>query len=250
MRYKCHKASRGFTLIELLVVISIVALMISLLLPALAASRNLAQRTSCSAQLHSLGQAFAIYADTYNNHYPANSEFGLPFEYMISGYNTVTQNWNPAGFSLLYTSGVLTVPQMFYCPQSGYYGPDSASNGTYLPALVNKGYTINWINIAYSYCYYYAPQSQKNYWGRDLDAPHIQFSNGPDDSNNTILAGDMTMATFNSFTWPNPAASNHMISGTTPDGGNELYNDGSVRWHNFSQMHAGYSWLGIFNFYQ
>ena len=250
MRSKCLKTSRGFTLIELLVVISIVAVMISLLLPALASSRNLAQRTNCSAQLHSLGQAFAVYADTYENQYPANSEYGLPFEYMINGYNNVTRNWNPAGFSLLYTSGVMTVPQMFYCPQSGYYGADSASYGSYLPTLVDKGYTINWANIAYSYCYYYAPSGQRNYWGQDLDAPQIQFSNGPDDSNNTILAGDTTMAVFNSFAWPNPAASNHMTSGTTPDGGNELYNDGSVRWHNFSQMHAGYTWLGIFNFYQ
>lgn len=250
MRSKIQKSNHGFTLIELLVVISIVAIMVSLLLPALAASRNLAQRASCAAQLHSLGQAFAIYADTYNNQYPVNSEYGLPFEYMVNGYNNVTQNWNPAGFSLLYTSGTLTVPQMFYCPQSGYYGPASAVNGTYLPTLVDKGYTIDWMNIAYSYCYYYTPKTQNNLWGRDTDTPQIQFSSGPDASNNTILAGDTTLAVFNSFEWPSSPASNHMDIGKTPAGGNELYNDGSVRWHNFSQMHVGYSWLGILNFYQ
>jgi prepilin-type N-terminal cleavage/methylation domain-containing protein len=250
MRSKGLKKESGFTLIELLVVISIVAVMISLLLPALASSRNLAQRANCAAQLHSIGQAFEVYADTYNNQYPVNSELSLPFEYMINGYNNTTQNWNPAGFSLLYTSGTLTVPQMFYCPQSGYYGPDSAINGSYLPTLVDKGYTINWLNIAYSYCYYYAPANTNNFWGQDTDEPQIQFSSGPNSSNNTILAGDMTMAVFNDFNWPASPASNHMTSGNTPDGGNELYNDGSVRWHNFSQMHMGYSWLGIFNFYQ
>lgn len=241
---------KGFTLIELLVVVSIVAVMISLLLPALASSRNLAQRANCAAQLHSIGQAFEVYAGTYNNQYPANSELGLPFEYMINGYNNVTESWNPAGFSLLYTSGTLTVPQMFYCPQSGYYGLDSAANGTYLPTLVDKGYTINWLNIAYSYCYYYAPANQNNFWGQNTDQPQIQFSSGPNSSNNTILAGDLTMAIFNQFNWPNIPASNHITSGSNPDGGNELYNDGSVRWHNLDQMHAGYSWLGIFNFYQ
>ena len=240
----------GFTLIELLVVISIVAVMISLLLPALAASRNVAQRADCASQLHSIGQAFEVYADTYNNQYPANSELSLPFELMINGFNSATQSWNPAGFSLLYTSGTLTVPQMFYCPQSGYYGPDSAANGTYLPAVVNKGYTINWINIAYSYCYYYTPANADNLWGQTMDEPQIQFSSGPNSSNNTILAGDMTMAVDTDFNWPTTPASNHMTSGNTPDGGNELYNDGSVRWHNFSQMHVGYRWLSTFNFYQ
>ncbi len=250
MHLKHLRKKPGFTLIELLVVIAIVAVMISLLLPALASSRNLAQRANCAAQLRSIGQAFEIYADTYNNQFPVNSQWSLPFCYMINGYNNLTHNWNPAGFSLLYTSGTLTVPQMFYCPQSGYYGPDSAANGTYLPTLVNNGYTINWFNIAYSYCYYYTPANTNNFWGQDTDEPQIQFSSGPNSGNNTILAGDMTMAVQSDFSWPSIPASNHVTSGSTPDGGNELYNDGSVRWNNFSQMHKGYSWLDIFNFYQ
>ncbi|NNM86394.1 MAG: type II secretion system protein [Phycisphaerales bacterium] len=61
----------AFTLVELLVVISIIALLVSLLLPALAGARAAALFTSCSANLRSIGQGMAIYAQNYEDHYPA-----------------------------------------------------------------------------------------------------------------------------------------------------------------------------------
>lgn len=55
-------AIRGFSLIELLVVISIVAIMISLLFPALAGARESARQTNCLANLRQLGIATHLYA--------------------------------------------------------------------------------------------------------------------------------------------------------------------------------------------
>ncbi len=56
----------AFTLIELLVVISIIALLISLLLPALAAAKRDAQTVVCAANLHSIGEALEEYAAEWN----------------------------------------------------------------------------------------------------------------------------------------------------------------------------------------
>jgi prepilin-type N-terminal cleavage/methylation domain-containing protein len=54
---------RAFTLIELLVVIGVVAVLIGLLAPALAAAVGTARRVACQVNLRSIGQAMTMYLD-------------------------------------------------------------------------------------------------------------------------------------------------------------------------------------------
>lgn len=61
---------RAFTLIELLMVIAIIALLVGILLPALSRSRQLGRSTQCLANLHSLGTAVLMYADTNDGRLP------------------------------------------------------------------------------------------------------------------------------------------------------------------------------------
>jgi prepilin-type N-terminal cleavage/methylation domain-containing protein/prepilin-type processing-associated H-X9-DG protein len=62
---------RGFTLIELLISVSIIALLISILLPALSRSRQLGRAATCLSNLHSLAQAIQMYADGNEGRLPS-----------------------------------------------------------------------------------------------------------------------------------------------------------------------------------
>ncbi len=69
----------GFTLVELLVVISIIALLMAVLLPALAKAREQAKRVVCMSGIRQLTVAWGLYADTYNDkivnvHTPGNGD--------------------------------------------------------------------------------------------------------------------------------------------------------------------------------
>jgi len=61
---------RGFTLIELLVVVAIIALLISILLPSLAAAREQARKTACRSNLGSLGRASITYSEGNHGFFP------------------------------------------------------------------------------------------------------------------------------------------------------------------------------------
>ena len=69
------KSRDAFTLVELLVVISIIAVLIALLLPALAMAKQQALSIACSANLRSWGLMTIEYSDTYQDAIPFGGEW-------------------------------------------------------------------------------------------------------------------------------------------------------------------------------
>jgi prepilin-type N-terminal cleavage/methylation domain-containing protein len=60
----------GFTLIELLVVIAIIAILASLLLPAIARAKGMARQTACISNVKQLATAMFMYVDENENKFP------------------------------------------------------------------------------------------------------------------------------------------------------------------------------------
>jgi len=128
-----RECRRGFTLIELLVVITIIAVLASLLLPALRKSRFHAKAAACLANMRQLSFGWAMYADDNDGWIPQNymegtywaKPPGLPYFY--SGIQTwmVCDDWPNYlgnGGTVSWYSGIGQVypyvknADAFYCP--------------------------------------------------------------------------------------------------------------------------------------
>ena len=99
---------KPFTLIELLVVIAIIAILASMLLPALSKAREKARATTCLNNLKTVGLAAAMYMDDNNGVFPVQFD---AIQNLFSGDNAGA-SWG----KMLYWKGYLSEPKSAICP--------------------------------------------------------------------------------------------------------------------------------------
>jgi prepilin-type N-terminal cleavage/methylation domain-containing protein len=125
----------GFTLVELLVVISIIALLISILLPSLSKARETARQVKCSANLKQFSNANHMYADDFENTF-------VPIHWSTGPGYWSRQEWvnNHEYFDRMNVDRSIGFPDGLRCPTH----PDDVT--------WSRMYAMNWhgVDIAWS----------------------------------------------------------------------------------------------------
>lgn len=153
-RKKAKRPDNAFTLIELLVVIAIIAILAAILFPVFAQARESARRTTCLSNMKQIGLGFLMYAQDYDELFPASGPgtgVNTPDIYAVDMYgNRQTGDWLEIRF---WTGQILPYTknrQIYFCPsgtpEDGVPKAISASNTRTNREL---GYILE--NIAWNY---------------------------------------------------------------------------------------------------
>ncbi|MFN7022279.1 MAG: prepilin-type N-terminal cleavage/methylation domain-containing protein [Phycisphaerales bacterium] len=169
---------RGFTLIELLVVIAVIALLISILLPALSGARETARLAQCSSNVRQL----AVAANTHANDMKGLYSTG-PFDDRPNrGYGHLEE----VGWVADYVNGEYCFPALMLCPSS----PSRASQALSLSRLTSRPGRTNdaagvsqmirdGYNTNYCQSWYMAYTAPKNYSATSADVKNPANVVGP-----------------------------------------------------------------------
>jgi prepilin-type N-terminal cleavage/methylation domain-containing protein len=117
--------ARGFTLIEVLVVITILAILVALVIPAVSSARSTSRRVMCLNNLHQIGLAINTYAERMDGRIPFGPK-APPITtaadlYPSTGAPTSLISLfggSPVGLGLLLNSELERSPQVLFCPDS------------------------------------------------------------------------------------------------------------------------------------
>ena len=231
---------KGFTLIELLVVVAIIALLVAILVPALQGAREQAARAVCGNNLHQWSVALNTYAVQFQGRYPTNFIWeGSRIRWWLS-FSTEEEMLNHPFYEWFKKDS-----PFWLCPNLALGHEEGGISDPYWYGgllRVHMGYQYNGDGADTGYNY---PG-----WPKPAHAPK-----GPEDPGEWNLMSDWNLFNNNEYFGTGEGWRTHMVahvkggggntsagtiidttSNNPSDGGNQLFNNGSVTWADFSEL--------------
>ena len=218
-----RRQASGFTLIELLVVVSIIALLVSILLPALSSAREQAKRVVCASNQHQIGIGILLYAEDNVGLVPPCNISSQYMPYLV--YDSQWQQKYNLG--RLYTKYVPN-QEMYYCPsaKNRYHSFNTLDNpwwDLWDPAELAQGVQNGTMSIYTRSSYYYFTREnhfQDGNWANTNGGWEIK-KKSEKLTNQAIVCDNM----YNPIDYPHAPKGSSASSG----GLNVMFIDASVR---------------------
>lgn len=118
---------QAFTLIELLVVVAVIAVLASLLLPAVSGAKERAKRVNCLSNLKQMDLSLRMYAHSNKDQFPKVDSGRWAWDVPLPVADAMAQNANP---------------KVFYCPSSGFSDEDNWNLWNYETNQLPNSYRV------------------------------------------------------------------------------------------------------------
>lgn len=206
---------RGFTIVELLVVISIVALLISILLPALGSARDAARNALCSNQLRQIYVGGLAYSVDHSNRMPPVTDDALQTSWIIDPGGRFAEAYLQQDVEQYGTFGGINARMR------------SMSNIFRCPFVSNE--LLHWSLEA-------ADRASSQYvftgfalWDKDKREVY-RHTRTDVITHEVTMAHDLVHATSTTSSKGYNSHADNITPGGEPVGGNYLFGDGAVQW--------------------
>jgi prepilin-type N-terminal cleavage/methylation domain-containing protein len=192
---------RGFTLVELLVVIGIIALLVSILLPALNKAREDAKRVRCLSNQRQLVMAWQMYAADNKGHFSSSNTPAFPstpWWYWVAAGNTLDCLYNGKLWPYLKNYEVYKCPndRVMYTHTYSVNGWLAGENG-------DRIFTTGQIQKAYATFVFIEELDPRGYEINSFMVNHYPSQSWVDNPGNMhINAGIISFADGHAIIWP------------------------------------------------
>ena len=185
----------GFTMVELLVVIGIIALLATVLFPALTRANHAARRANCLSNLREIGFGFEMYLSDHDDRFPDRRDLKASFPGGYQPWNTWPRSDPRSGWATVVLGEYLGADQVWLCP-SVVKSPLATAPQTVQAARQTTSGRVEVSYWMWRFDRLDEPVPRDNFWGKksataiaDLQEeanPFIGIPNGPSDTELTV----------------------------------------------------------------